>query len=557
MICSPSTLAVSSRPCSPIARACFKSFSNTEFGFRENMALSGLNFDAIIFDLDGVVTDTARVHAVAWKELFDGYLRMRESRGKETLSPFDKESDYLSYIDGKPRYEGVKSFLASRRIMIPEGHPSDRPDQETICGLGNKKNKLFGEILERDGVELFPSTLDLIKKTKSHGAKVAIVSSSKNCLAVLKTAGIENLFDARVDGAVSASLGLQGKPKPDTFIKSAQILGCDISRTVVVEDSIAGVEAGKAGKFGMVIGIDRRQHSAALREKGADLVLKDLAEITVGKIDEWFCRQPQMIPSALDRMQEIERRLLDKRAVVFLDYDGTLTPIVDRPDQAVLSGEMRDVVRRLASSCMVAIVSGRSRAEVYDFVQIDSLIYAGSHGFDIAGPDRSMIQHEEGKHLLPTIDSAYRQLAERVKAIDGAIVEHKRFSISVHYRLVAEAQVSIIEGIVNQVLRENPTLRRSSGKKVFELRPRIEWDKGKAVLWILRALDLHRSDVLPFYLGDDTTDEDAFRALRDRGIGILVADTPRPTAASCSVRDTREVRQFLQALTTALKQRNR
>ncbi|MFQ5902771.1 MAG: HAD family hydrolase [Candidatus Binatia bacterium] len=185
-----------------------------DFEFRGDMEPSGLHFDAIIFDLDGVVTDTARVHAVAWKELFDAYLRMRESRGERPFPPFDKESDYLSYIDGKPRYEGVRSFLGSRGIVVPDGHPSDGPDQETICGLGNKKNKLFAEILERDGVGLFQSTLDLIKKSKSHGIKVAIVSSSKNCLAVLKIAGIENLFDARVDGVVSASLGLQGKPNP-------------------------------------------------------------------------------------------------------------------------------------------------------------------------------------------------------------------------------------------------------------------------------------------------------------------------------------------------------
>jgi len=515
--------------------------------------VSQLNFDAIIFDLDGVVTDTAKVHASAWKELFDTYLRLRESREKEPFSPFDKESDYLTYVDGKPRYEGVKSFLESRGIVIPYGHPSDEPDLETICGLGNKKNKLFVEVLNREGVEVFPSTLDLIKKSKSRGIKVAIVSSSKNCQAVLKIAGIENLFDARVDGVVSVSMGLKGKPNLDIFTKSAELLASDISRSVVVEDSIAGVEAGKTGNFGMVIGIDRRNHSAGLREKGADLVVRDLEEICVEKIAAWFHEHSRVISSVFDQLPEIEQRLSGRRAVVFLDYDGTLTPIVERPELAVMTSEMREVLRQLALSCTVAIVSGRGRIEVYDFIKVDSLIYAGSHGFDIAGPDGTDIQHEEGKHIIPTVDSVYRQLVERVKAIDGALVENKRFSLAVHYRLVAEDQVPLIEGIVDEMLKANPTLRKNLGKKVFELRPKIEWHKGKAVLWILDALNLNGSNVVPFYLGDDTTDEDAFGVLRDRGIGILVAETPRPTAARYLLRDTREVKQFLETLITLIK----
>jgi alpha,alpha-trehalase len=214
---------------------------------------------------------------------------------------------------------------------------------------------------------------------------------------------------------------------------------------------------------------------------------------------------------------------------------------------------MREVLRRLALSCTVAIVSGRGRIEVYDFIKVDSLIYAGSHGFDIAGPDGTDIQHEEGKHIIPTVDSVYRQLVGRVKAIDGALVENKRFSLAVHYRLVAEDQVPLIEGIVDEMLKANPTLRKNLGKKVFELRPKIEWHKGKAVLWILNALNLNGSDVVPFYLGDDTTDEDAFGVLRDRGIGILVAETPRSTAARYLLRDTREVKQFLETLITLIK----
>jgi len=252
--------------------------------------LSELYFDAIIFDLDGVVTDTARVHAVAWKELFDDYLKLLETRGGDPFSPFDKESDYLSYVDGKPRYNGVRSFLGSRGIVILDGDPSDGPERETVCGLGNKKNRLFGEILKRDGVDVFPSTLELIRKAKSRGLKVAIVSSSKNCLAILRIAGIEDLFDTRVDGEVSVSLGLKGKPNPDIFTKSAEIIGSEVGKSVVVEDAISGVEAGKAGKFGLVIGIDRTGTSGELKKSGADLVVKDLEEVTIEKIDAWFSK---------------------------------------------------------------------------------------------------------------------------------------------------------------------------------------------------------------------------------------------------------------------------
>ena len=262
-----------------------------------------------------------------------------------------------------------------------------------------------------------------------------------------------------------------------------------------------------------------------------------------------------MIPSALNQFGEIEQRLKDKRVAVFLDYDGTLTPIVERPDLAVLSSEMRDVVRQLAGLCTVSIVSGRSRAEVHDLVQIDGLIYAGSHGFDIAGPEKFVTRHEVGKQFFPAIDSAFKHLVEQVKAIDGAMVENKIFSVSVHYRQVAGDQVPLIEKVVDKALRDHPTLRRTSGKKVFELRPRIEWDKGIAILWILRRLDLDTAQVVPLYLGDDTTDEDAFKAVSNRGIGILVAIEPRPTAASYLVRDTKEVGQFLRVLIDLLRQR--
>jgi len=250
------------------------------------------------------------------------------------------------------------------------------------------------------------------------------------------------------------------------------------------------------------------------------------------------------LPSALDSLEQIATRLKDKRPALFLDYDGTLTPIVSQPEDAVLSDSMRDVLRELAELCTVAIVSGRDRADVEPLVALDGLIFAGSHGFDIKGPDLRM-EYEGGKDRLPDLAAAERELHERIDPIAGARVERKRFAIANHYRNVAEQDVPRVEQAVREVLGRHERLRLSHGKKVYELRPDIDWDKGRAVFWLLEALGLDRDDVLPFYLGDDVTDEDAFAALSERGIGVIVGNPSYKTNASYSLRDTPEVEQFL------------
>ena len=255
------------------------------------------------------------------------------------------------------------------------------------------------------------------------------------------------------------------------------------------------------------------------------------------------------LPSALACGEEIASRLESKRAALFLDYDGTLTPIVSQPEYAVLSDEMRGVLRRLAPLCTVAIVSGRDRRDVESMVGLAELIYAGSHGFDITGPHGLCLEYEGGSTSLPELDSAERELGTRTAPIPGARVERKRFAIAIHYRNVIEADVPRVEHAVRDVLAAHRRLRMSGGKKVFELRPDIDWDKGHAVLWLLEALDLDRADVLPMYLGDDVTDEDAFEVLSDRGIGVVVGLPGYPTRASYALQDTTEVQQFLTKLT--------
>jgi alpha,alpha-trehalase len=259
------------------------------------------------------------------------------------------------------------------------------------------------------------------------------------------------------------------------------------------------------------------------------------------------------LPSALERFEEIAAAVGGRRPAVFLDYDGTLTPIVDRPELAVLSPEMRGAIERLARLCPVAIVSGRDRHDVEAMVKVDGLAYAGSHGFDIAGPGGLSLQHEEAARHLASLRQADDTLRRRAGGTSGILIEAKKYAIAVHYRLVARKDVAAVRRAVEAVAARHRDLRMTGGKKVFELRPRLDWDKGKAVLWLREVLGLGGPEVLSFYLGDDETDEDAFTALRDLGVGILVAEVPHPTQARYGLRDPAEVEIFLRSLIGSLE----
>jgi beta-phosphoglucomutase family hydrolase len=234
---------------------------------------------ACLFDVDGVLTQTARVHAAAWKEMFDGFLRERADETKEPFRPFELPRDYLDHVDGKLRQDGVRAFLASRGIELPEGGAGDPPRALTVHGLGTRKNDLVLELLRRDGVEPYPDALPFVEAVRAAGLGRAVVSASRNCRAVLVAAGIEELFESRVDGVVAAELGLRGKPAPDMFLAAAEALGVSPAHAAVFEDAEAGVQAGRAGAFGFVVGVDRTGNAAALLAHGADTVVADLREL--------------------------------------------------------------------------------------------------------------------------------------------------------------------------------------------------------------------------------------------------------------------------------------
>ncbi|WP_221032078.1 HAD family hydrolase [Actomonas aquatica] len=235
--------------------------------------------DAVVFDMDGVVTRTAEVHAQAWRRMFDGFLARRAVATGEALAPFEFPADYLARIDGRPRYEGVATFLASRGIELPMGSPEDAPGDTTVGGLGNAKNVEFNRILERDGVAVFASTVALIEALQEAGVRVGLATSSRNSALVLERSGTARLFATVVDGLVSAALGLRGKPAPDIFTTACARLDASPDRCVVIEDAVTGVEAGRRGGFALTIGLAREDNASALRDHGADLVVADLAEI--------------------------------------------------------------------------------------------------------------------------------------------------------------------------------------------------------------------------------------------------------------------------------------
>jgi trehalose-phosphatase len=253
-----------------------------------------------------------------------------------------------------------------------------------------------------------------------------------------------------------------------------------------------------------------------------------------------------MISSALDCLDQIFVPARGHRVAVFLDYDGTLTPIVDHPEEAFLSDSMRQTLQELAARVPVAILSGRDLDDVRKRVGIENIVYAGSHGFDIAGPRG--LRRQMASEFLPKLDTAERKLQAALDGISGARVERKRLSIATHYRNVKKENVPRVKQAVGEVAWRHRELRKMTGKKVHELQPDIDWDKGQALMWLLETLGLEGEDVFPIYIGDDRTDEDAFRVLKQRGIGILVSEKPKFTTARYSLRDPVEVERFLRAL---------
>jgi len=356
--------------------------------------------------------------------------------------------------------------------------------------------------------------------------------------------------DAGSPGGAGKAGGAPGSEVREVLPETARKQGHAPERTALLAASPSAVRAGLEGGIGVVAGVaDAPGRRLELRKAGAHLAIspEELDEDLPDRLDRWIRARDHRRPSLFGSWEAFREELEGRRPVFFLDYDGTLAPIAPRPDDAHLPPSTRRALAALARRFPVTIVSGRGLADVAEFVGLDDVSYAGSHGFEIvaSGEEGGEIRHEAAAHVEPEIEEVSRELETILEAVEGAIVEPKRFSVAVHYRGVGEGDVGRVEEAVDRVLTERPKLRRGEGKKVFEIRPDLDWDKGRAVLWLLEALELDGEANLPIYVGDDVTDEDAFRALEGRGVGILVTDAPRPTAARYQLQDPDEVRAFL------------
>jgi trehalose 6-phosphate phosphatase len=501
------------------------------------------NIRAAIVDMDGVITRTAEIHAEAWKIMFDDFLSKREGKQYKSL---DIISDYKKFIDGKSRMDGIRSFLASRKIILPEGSPEDGKHKETINGLGKRKNEIFLNLINEKGVQVYEDTLETLTRWKKAGIKLAVITSSKNGRFIMEKTGMLDMFEVMVDGIRSEELKLKGKPEPDIFLQACEELNTDIQQAIILEDAVSGVEGGKKGKFALVIGVARNNDEKLLKEAGADIVVTKLTDIDI--LIKENNKAVAELPDASESIDKIKSLIGNKKPVLFLDYDGTLTPIVSNPDDAILSDHTRDILVKLADKYLVAVISGRDRADVKSKVALENLIYAGSHGFDITGPDNLEMELDEGKKVIPDLDRAEESLNKNLGHIQGVLVERKKYAIAVHYRNVKDDMVQEVRNAVHTELDKQESLKEGKGKKVLELKPDFEWHKGKAIEWLKDALEINDEKYVIFFIGDDVTDEDAFRSIKDKGIGIMVGDHNEKTEALYRLKDTESVPEFLKEL---------
>jgi trehalose 6-phosphate phosphatase len=378
-----------------------------------------------------------------------------------------------------------------------------------------------------------------------------MVSSDEQFTKIPDTEDFQQLFDIKVDGSTAKKMGLKEKPEADLFMEAVKQTGLAPGECALFDSTVCGLQAASKASFGLVAGIPKKNNAKELSENGADLVIDDFNEFDLLNDPEIKARFKYPIPSFASEYSKIGELLHDKIPVIFLDYDGTLTPIVKRPEDAILSDEMHDVLKACASKLHVAVVSGRDMVDLKNRVNIDEIIYAGSHGFRISGPKGLYMEHEKSASLLPHLDEIEKQLLQLFSGkYEGVQIERKRYAIAVHYRNARKEDISGVKKLVNELVEKTSEFKTGEGKMILEIKPKIDWHKGKAVHWILEKLDLtDRNKYLPVYIGDDVTDEDAYESLADWGISIQVGPGAVPSASKFRLKNIYQVRIFLKEFT--------
>lgn len=507
---------------------------------------------ALVIDMSEVIIRTAEINKTAWEIVFNEFFKVNN------LEQSFSGEDYQTWFEGKTKFDRTRQFLNSRNIHLPFGSQNEPANFETICGLEKKKSKLFSHLLREGQLQVYEKAVERIKNWKEKGLKTAIVSSDENFKKAIKRTELKGLFDVKIDGHISRKMGLKEKPEADLYLQATKELGFPPEDCILFDDSEAGVQAGSKANFGLVVGVSRRKNRKQLSENGADIVIDNFNELDIfndPEIRMWFSQQTAPFASQYVKFGEA---ISSKTPVLFLDYDGTLTPIVPNPDDAIISDEMKSVIKNCATKFTVAAVSGRDMDDLKQKINLDELIYAGSHGFRISGPDGLYHEHEKTIEILPHLDKVEKLLKQKFEGIiPGVLVERKRYAIAIHYRNASMDDFSEIKNKVNNSIKNTEGLKVDEGKKILEVKPAIDWNKGKAVFWILEKLGFtDREKYIPIYIGDDKTDEDAYEALAGWGFGIQVGPGSVPSAAYFKLKNVYQVRILLKELAQSVASSN-
>ena len=489
-------------------------------------------FDAVILELDGVLLDTASMHRESWAATFNACLAQHASR----LAPANRAAasdDDWRIVRGRPRYDAARVWARARGLALPPGSPADPAGSGSVCGLANLQHRRFFDLVAQHGVAPFDDALAVLRRWRHGGLRLSTVAANGGTDQWLRAAGPGGAEAAVVD----AETGNTAEGLRDLYAAAVAGQGVKPAKAVSVAASAAGVRAGRALGFGLVVGMDRTADGQELAAAGAHQVVASLRDVRFGR----------RVPSLRSRLDVLAENAASRPWLVSLDYDGTLTPIVDDPAAARLSDAMRTTLEQVSRRFRVAVISGRDRSDVAARVGLSNVIYAGSHGFDIAYGDRTMTL-PSAEACLPSLVAARRALAERLKLIAGVFLEHKRFGVAVHYRHVDPSAVDEVRSRVEGIVSRISGIRIQPGKKVFDVQPDVEWHKGRAVQWILQALDCDADPPRVLHMGDDETDEDVFRTLGSTGVGVRVGPEVLETQADYRLAGPDEVRLVLERL---------
>lgn len=492
---------------------------------------SRFNLKAFIFDLDGVLTDTQKLHMLAWERMFNELLSQYH---QASFSP----GDYREYLDGKPRIDGIKSFLTSRKIDLNE---------KEMLELGLRKNQYYLEELKSKGPGLIEDSFSLVVQLARNNFPMAVVSSSRNCRQIMDITGLSDYIKVVVDPMVAETEKLPGKPAPDYFLKASELLGYPPEKCCLVEDAISGILAGVRGKFGKVVGIKVNQTGLeGLKMVGAHQVVNSLWEIE--GVTELLKLQPAS--------HLINSLKSNKDFFLFLDYDGTLSEIVEEPWKAVPVEGIVPLISAIGKLIPVCLITGRDTEVIKSFIDLPHIYYSTCHGFEINGPENLHYELEEARAIGPAFDLAREELTLLMEHHEGLVIERKTFGLAFHYRMIKSREVAQeIVSMVQEYASLHQKLKWKAGEEVIELLPNLNWDKGKALLKLYEVLNF-RPTRLPIFLGDGKTDEDAFREMLNWGYPVLVQEKLRPTLASFQLSSPFEVRRFLKELLNFLEKKS-